>query len=326
MTGTVLLWGLPEDPPLGAVRNALEQIGSHATMLDQRAVLDTEVELTVCSGVTGCLRFAGETIDLSSVTALYLRPDDWREFPALATAGPTSDSWQHALNVHDMLMSWAELTSALVVNRPAAMASNCSKPYQSAWIQSLGFRIPDTLVTTDPAQALEFWRRHESVIYKSVSGIRSIVSRLTPEHVSRLPDIASCPTQFQQYVSGTDYRVHVVGGQLFACQIISAADDYRYSAEPVYMEPCDLPPDLTASCGKLAASMSLMLAGIDLRRTPEDEWFCFEVNSSPGFTYFQDKTGQPIAEAIARLLDSGAPVQHACGSAGSYNTYKFQGR
>lgn len=305
MTGAVLLWGLPEDPPLAAVRGALEGIGSRAVLLDQRAALDTQADLTVGSAVTGCLRFADETIDLSSVTALYLRPDDWREFPTIASAGPASDSWQHALNVHDILMSWAELTSALVVNRPAAMAANCSKPYQSAWIQSLGLRIPETLVTTDPAQALAFWRRHDSVIYKSISGIRSIVSRLTPEHVSRLQDLSSCPTQFQQYVSGTDYRVHVVGDQLFTCKIASAADDYRYSSEPVHMEPCDLPPDLTALCRKLAASMHLVLAGIDLRRTPEDEWFCFEVNSSPGFTYFQDKTGQPIAEAIARLLTSG---------------------
>jgi hypothetical protein len=292
---------------LAAVRDALEQIGCHATVLDQRAVLHTEVDLTVYPGVTGCLRFAGETIDLSSVSALYLRPDDWRAFPAIASAGPASDSWQYAVNLHDILMSWAELTSALVINRPAAMAANSSKPYQAAWIQSLGLRIPDTLVTTDPAQALAFWRQHGNVIYKSVSGIRSIVSRLTPEHMSRLEDVSSCPTQFQQHVSGTDYRVHVVGEQLFACRIISEADDYRYSAEPVRMEPCDLPPDLAASCRKLAAAMRLAVAGIDLRRTSEDEWFCFEVNSSPGFTYFQDKTGQRIAEAMARLLASAAP-------------------
>jgi len=48
--------------------------------------------------------------------------------------------------------------------------------------------------------------------------------------------------------------------------------------------------------------MSLAVAGIDLRRTPDGQWFCFEVNPSPGFIYYEQATGQPMAEAIARLL------------------------
>ena len=46
----------------------------------------------------------------------------------------------------------------------------------------------------------------------------------------------------------------------------------------------------------------MLVAGIDLRLTPNDELFCFEVNSSPGFTFYEDSTGQPIAAAIADLL------------------------
>jgi hypothetical protein len=36
--------------------------------------------------------------------------------------------------------------------------------------------------------------------------------------------------------------------------------------------------------------------------TPEGEWFCFEVNPSPAFLYYQQATGQPIATAVAGLL------------------------
>ena len=63
-----------------------------------------------------------------------------------------------------------------------------------------------------------------------------------------------------------------------------------------------LPGELAVRCRRLAASLGLDLAGIDLRCTPEGEWYCFEVNPSPGFTYYQDATGQPIAEAIAQYL------------------------
>lgn len=304
-TDTILLWGLPADPPVAAVRDALQRAGCQVTLLDQRAVLDTEIELRVGSSVEGLLRIRDETFDLAAVRAVYLRPYDSRELPNVASAGQNSELWRHALAVQDIFLSWADLTPALVLNRPSAMAANSSKPYQASWIESLGFRIPDTLITTDPDMALEFWRQHDRVIYKSVSGIRSIVSRLTAEHTQRFANIASCPTQFQQYVPGTEYRVHVVGEEVFACTIISEADDYRYSTECVDMHPCDLPSDVAALCRTLVGLMNLFLAGLDLRCTPEGRWYCFEVNPSPAFTCFQDVTGQPIAEAVARILESG---------------------
>jgi len=308
-TGTILLWGLPADAPLAAVRDALQRMDCDVVLLDQRDVLDTEVELIVGSGVEGMLCVKGERIEFDAVSAVYPRPYDSRDLPVIAEAGHNSEAWQHALAVQDILNSWTEITPALVVNRPAAGEANGSKPYQSLSVESLGFYIPDTLITTDPEIALEFWRRHQRVIYKSLSGIRSIVSHLTDEHMPRFQDVASCPTQFQQYVPGIDYRVHLVGDEVFACRILSDADDYRYSKR-VDMQACELPEEIDAQCRRLIASMNLLIAGIDLRCTPENEWFCFEVNPSPGFTYFQGMTGQPIADAIARLLAS-AP-DHAC--------------
>lgn len=53
--------------------------------------------------------------------------------------------------------------------------------------------------------------------------------------------------------------------------------------------------------------MNLPLAGIDLRRTPQDEWYCFEVNPSPAFSFYEQITGQPIARAVALLLANAAP-------------------
>jgi len=55
----------------------------------------------------------------------------------------------------------------------------------------------------------------------------------------------------------------------------------------------------------------LAVAGIDLRRTPEDEWYCFEVNPSPAFSFYEEATHQPIAEAIAALLAGGRILTQA---------------
>lgn len=304
----VLVWGPPSDGPFAAVRGALDQIGCPVIALDQREVLETEVELLVDSSsvLEGRLHTRSGTIGLDSITAAYLRPHDWRDLSSSfrSLAKENSPGRQHAQMFYDILASWADLTPAVVVNRPSATAANGSKPYQALWIEALGFRTPETLITTDPVEAENFWRKHGRVIYKSLSGIRSIVCSLTPNDRPRLDDVASCPTQFQQYVSGTEHRVHVVGEDVFACKIIFQGDDYRYSSEPVDMQPSDLPDDVAARCKTLARAMDLLVAGIDLRCTSDGDWYCFEVNPSPGFTYYQEFTSQPIARAVACLLAS----------------------
>jgi glutathione synthase/RimK-type ligase-like ATP-grasp enzyme len=107
----------------------------------------------------------------------------------------------------------------------------------------------------------------------------------------------------EAYVPGRDHRVHVVDTEVFGCEVASRADDYRYPGRhAVHIRACRLPREVQDRCRALAATMRLPVAGIDLRRTPAGQWYCFEVNPSPAFTYYQEWTGQPIGAAIARLL------------------------
>ena len=136
-----------------------------------------------------------------------------------------------------------------------------------------------------------------------------IVTRLRPEHGERLPDVSHCPTQFQEYVEGTDIRIHVVGEEVFGCEILSDADDYRYPRfrdAGVQVRSYRVPGDLADRCRRLAAALELPVAGIDLRRTAAGRIYCFEANPSPGFSFFEEATGQQIGEAIARLLVNAA--------------------
>lgn len=301
----ILLWGIAADGPLAVVRSELQRQAVPCLFLDQQTLLDTEVELTVQRDLSGSLQVCSQSVDLAAITAAYLRPYDLRRLPAIQAAADVDAALQRGLALEDALSCWAELTSALVVNPPSAMASNNSKPYQAALIHSFGFTVPDTLVTTDPTAALAFWMHHGAVIYKSVSGVRSIVAQLNERHLDRLDEVAHCPTQFQQYIKGKDYRVHVVGDEIFACEIMSTADDYRYpnlQGAGVCISNCELPPELAERCRGLARSLRFAVAGIDLRRTDAGEWYCFEVNPSPGFTYYEAATGQPISQAVATLL------------------------
>lgn len=101
----LVLWGLAQDRPLATVHEALHRLGFPAAFLDQRQVLATEVELCVDSTIRGTLRTPRETIDLKAVTAVYLRPYDWRRLPELQNSGPHSPAWRHAFDVEDALAS-----------------------------------------------------------------------------------------------------------------------------------------------------------------------------------------------------------------------------
>jgi hypothetical protein len=291
----------------------LENLGLPVFFVDQHDALQAEMELYVDRDIRGVLRLPAGQIDLARIAGAYIRPYDSSRLTDAAATPPALRARVTALD--EAMLCWSEITPARVVNRPAAMASNNSKPYQSVLIQAQGFDVPETLVTTDHAALEAFWAQHGQIIYKSISGVRSIVARMTPSHRERFRELGNCPTQFQQWIAGSDIRVHVVGSDVFACEVTSSAIDYRYpraAEEAPEIRPIELPAELADRCRRLVASMSLEVGGIDLRRTPDGQWYCFEVNPSPGFTYYEKATGQPIARAIATLL--GAPGNIVCGA------------
>ena len=303
----VLLWGLPGDTPFDVVLAELDRQGVDYRLLNQRRALEHRLDLKFGAEMEGVLWSGDECILLQEVTAVYARVYEAKKIPGIDIA--SEQRQQEIVELEGALWSWMDITSARVLNRPAAMASNQSKPYQAMLIEKEGFSVPETLITTDPDQAQAFWSAHGEVIYKSISGIRSVVSRLKQRDEDRLKNISCCPTQFQAFVPGTDYRVHVVGEQIFASKIDSDVDDYRYARQQgksVTLSAVELPADIEARCIALSKTLDLPVAGVDLRLTPDGEWYCFEVNPSPCFTYYEHHTGQPIAAAVTEYLANGA--------------------
>jgi hypothetical protein len=304
----ILLWGVETDGAVRRVREELAALGAPSFFLDQRRMLATSMRLPLRESGGGALRVGDRTLDLSMVTSAYLRPYAWHRSPELEPHARDGREWRHAARLQQVIMCWCELTRARLVSPLGAPSLNGSKPLQAQRLRQLGFRVPATLVTTDPAAASAFAEAHPGPIYKSASGARSIVSRLGPERAAELRDVASCPTQLQEYIPGDDYRVHTVGKQVFTTRVTGGAIDYRYPAHShatVQMEAAELPAAVAARCVAAAEALGLPLAGIDLRQTPDGDWCCFEVNPAPGFTFFEQQTHQPIAAAVARLLAAG---------------------
>lgn len=312
----ILLCGIRSEPPLALVAAELSRLGAPFTWFDQRRALATTLRLEVEAGVVRGL-LAGsdgarpDALPLESVRSVYVRTMDDRLLPEVERLPPDAPERLQVRALHDRLMTWLEIASAVVVNRPSAQASNGAKPYQAQLIAAAGFAVPEILITNDPAAVLDFRARHGRVVYKSMSGVRSIVSLLTDLDLERLDQIRWCPVQFQAHVDGDDVRVHTAGEAVFAARIVSWATDYRYSGRsggpaPV-VEPYRLSDELAERCVALSRDLGLALAGIDLRIRPDGEAVCFEVNPSPAFSYYEQSTGQPIAAAVAHLLTAASP-------------------
>jgi hypothetical protein len=306
----VLLLGAVSDSIVAAVALKLAATGTAFLLLDPRHYSDGfDVTLRGRNGgVDGSVRYERHDLPLSEVRSAFVRrlgadppqpeSDDGMEDPGRRRPDDPSP-----------LSAIIEYLPCLVVNRPSAGFSNTSKPYQQQLIGRHGFRTPRTLVTNEPDEARRFYQDHGGrVIYKSASQVRSIVTRLSSSDLGRLDRVRGCPTLFQEQVPGVDVRVHVVGDRIFATEISTDAVDYRYATREgagLEMRPYDLPEPTAATCVALTKAMGLALSGIDLRRTPSGEYVCFEVNPSPAYTYSQERTGQPIGNALVDLLRQG---------------------
>jgi hypothetical protein len=295
----ILLCGIPSEPPLAFAAAAASRAGVEVVVLNQRRPSDWALTVQHCAGgIAGQLLGPDGAWPLGAFTGVYLRMVDAATLPEPADR-------DRAAALHDAVAAWTDVARARVANRARPSLSNASKPHQTQLIARCGLAVPETLVTNDPSEVLEFTRAHRRVVFKSMSGARSIVTELSRSQAADLWRVRDLPTQFQALVDGTDVRVHVAGGEVFATEVRCRATDYRYaerSGEDVTFAAIRLPPDVRDRCLAVSAALELPLAGIDLRRTPDGAWVCFEVNPSPAYSYYQEHTGQPIAESLVAWL------------------------
>lgn len=265
-----------------------------------------QTPLTVCvreEGVAPFLKVGKRTIPLEAIRSTYIRIF----FKGMEDeeVGTFPEQVSHRQSLFPALVGQLP---GLVVNPYEAASGNASKLYQLGKIAQLGFHVPRTLVTSIPEEALAFYDICQGrVIYKSISSVRSIVQRMTQEDFSRVEQIRHCPVQFQEYIPGIDLRVHVVGKRIFASQIETSSTDYRYTQAESFrsIRPVELSLDLQERCLALVEGLGLFLAGVDLRRTLDGDYYCFEVNTSPAFTFYEQQTGQRIGDALVDMLCRG---------------------
>lgn len=299
----ILLCGIPSEGPIAKANEALLKKGAHVVVFNQRQYADTHVEWSFVNGKpSGLLHTHNCSYQLDNFKSVYTRFMSEMDIPEVKNTD--EKNIKSCRSLHESLYQWLEVTDSKVVNRHSLMYSNSSKPYQAQIIRLFGLKTPPTVITNNPEVALAFYNKHKSVIYKSISGVRSIVKEFDPSDLERLAKIKYCPVQFQKKLDGFDVRVHVIGKKTVATKIVSTEVDYRYVSKTkgeTVLEPFEIPDHVKRSCIQINAALGLNFTGIDLRFT-NGGVFCFEVNPMPGYSYYESNTGQGISTLLAEYL------------------------
>ena len=305
----ILLWGALHDSPLAEVLQELDLRDTPYLLINQANILESKIELDTDCRIKGKINYLSKEYDSGMFKSAYIRTYDFTEEDGYNITDRNDPLFMNAIRFEQDMGIMLDNHPGRIVNRLSNCFSNSSKPFQMDVIKAHGFDVPETIITSSPQYAKDLLSKHNKIIYKSISSYRSIVSCITAKEVARLDDICWCPTQFQQYISGNDYRVHVLHDKIFTTKIISSESDYRY-AKDTQLTDFKLPAAIEEKCFCLTQSLGLHFSGIDLRNNGNDQWYCFEVNPSPGYTYFSNATGQKItSELVDYLLNAPALAQ-----------------
>ena len=298
----ILLWGLTEDACMNMALNELERSGADFVFLDHRKIFSSDIEYTFNaeSGEKCILQSDGKTFDLSKIKVVYLRPYNFFDFEEMQNKTIDDPLAIKAAGFEMQLFAYLDASNVVVINKSDSSATNASKPYQLAIIKSFGLNIPETFISNDNEAVRKFLHVYNDTVYKSISGVRSIVQKLSDSHLQYLNDVSWCPTLFQNFIDGVNYRAHVIGDNVITVRIQSDKLDYRYGNTTMIAE--ELPAEIAEKCRKLNSILGLHFSGIDLMRAAGDQWYCLEVNPSPAYSYFELNGYVPISVALAKYM------------------------
>jgi glutathione synthase/RimK-type ligase-like ATP-grasp enzyme len=254
------------------------------------------------------LAFDGQRIDLRDCRAAWWRrPQPFRLHDGIA---PDVASFTYT-ECHEAVAGlWAALDLTWV-NRPELDEVAHHKPYQLAVAAEIGLQIPRTLITNDPEEARRFVDELGlgRVVYKTflASEDHWRETRLVrEEELAVLDRVRLAPVIFQEFVPAADIRVTAVGEQLFATAITAAPGgydlDYRMDLPGASFRPTELTMEISEGLRALMRRLGLLYGAIDLRRTAAGEYVFLEINPAGEWLFAEERSGQPITEAMAAFL------------------------
>lgn len=283
---------------------------------------NVEIDVTPAAG-SGWLRLrdSGKEIKLQDVGAVWYRKPD----PVVVqhfNMDLAALDYVEAEFTEVILGLYALLSRAYWINDPFSTRIAHRKLLQLRTAVEVGFTVPHTLVTNRPEAAVEFAVQIDgdlaikslgaiSVMQDQVGGALQygiFTRRVGASELVEFSDkIGNMPTLIQQFIEkDSELRVTCVGEQVFACRIETRAgdltsDDYRFDTPNLQHTAIEC-PDLTSRLHAYMKALSLNFGCFDFIVSKTGEIVFLECNCNGQWAWVEDRTGQPIGEAIATQL------------------------
>ncbi len=312
----ILIISYPEEDHTIAVAEQLRQMGrdfAEINLGDMPARRGFSFSWPPAQGTGHLVDGVDGVIDLAQTRAVW-----WRRVQAF-TIDP-------AITRHDQrIFAESETSQAVIgvldtldcawVNPRGADEAAHRKPLQWSAALACGLNVPRTFVTTKPDDARAFLAslKGARAVYKpflaSIEDWRE-TRIVEPSDVERLDAVRYAPVLFQEYVSGVDIRVTVIGDRVFAAEIDARKTSYPYDMRMVVGEadvrPVTLPSEVERALLALHRRLGLVYGASDFRRTDDGHYHFFEVNPAGQWLFVEKRTGLQITTAIAEHLAQAA--------------------
>lgn len=320
----ILILSNLDDVHAATVAEKLRARGAALAWIDHRQYpAQAQVSLRFVDGVPrGIWRTREGDIDLASLTAI------WHRRPYMPRPDPriSSESLRKAIT-DDSDLFLRDLWNAidcLTVPAPTLVYRRADlKATQLACAARLGLEIPDTLITNDPQQLLEFHRKHDGMIISKLAS--PVINRDYLTDAVRYTNVVSHrdigyfqavrhgPVIFQGYVpKRLELRITIIGDAIFPVEIHSQATrrtrhDWRhYDHVNTPMYPHALPPGVERKLRQLVQQLGLNFGAIDMVVTPDGRYVFLELNPNGQFLWIEQIVGLAMTDAMCDLLTSGA--------------------
>jgi glutathione synthase/RimK-type ligase-like ATP-grasp enzyme len=257
----------------------------------------------------------------SDISGAYFRRPG---LPNLAGGDDAIERGFNAREIEETLRSiWRMVPEGAWLNHPENIWLANNKIKQLILAADMGFKIPDTLVSSRAKEALAFTRDHHNDaiakpvkhgFFNSDTSTNLIFTEIVEcEDILKLENCSQIvPAIFQPRLEKKfDLRITVVGNKLFPVAILSQEHaettvDWRTwdISEGIDLahERFDLPRDISDRCLVLNRKLGLKFSCIDMVLTKSGEFVFLEINPNGQWAWIESLVGFPIRDAIIERL------------------------
>lgn len=255
--------------------------------------------------------------DLNKFSSIYFRRP---EIPSINTLDIDNAERQFLKNeiAYTLEGIYKILRNAYWVSPIYAIRVAENKIYQLELAKSLGFKIPDSIITNSYTDFIKFYERNDrTCIIKPIkSGLiedknnsRVVFTSLLEEKPISRKQFAISPNFFQEHIHKKgDVRVTMVGNKAFATLIHSQGNpqtqiDWRRGENLLNHTKIELPSSILNNCLRLISMLNLRFGAIDLILDANDDYVFLEINPNGQWAWIEKQTGYEISNEIVNLLE-----------------------